>query len=98
MYFNSRLIVLRSKLLYPHFSTSVFPLVPGESEILKFHSRRALSDQMHADYRPPHFISKPTVYKVKVGSSITLSCEAVNLGKSLQIFCDNWSVFVTTHF
>ena len=38
----------------------------------------ALAD---GDYRPPHFISKPTVYKVKVGSSITLSCEAVNLGE-----------------
>jgi len=55
----------------------------GESEILFHQSRRMLADP---DYRPPHFISKPTVYKVKVGSSITLSCEAVNLGQSVIVW------------
>ena len=29
----------------------------------------------------PHFSSKGTIYRVKIGSSVTMACEIINLGK-----------------
>ena len=39
----------------------------------------------------PYFSTKGTIYRVKIGSSVTMACEIINLGKCKYVNTKNWT-------
>ena len=39
----------------------------------------------------PYFSTKGTIYRVKIGSSVTMACEIINLGKYIYANPQKWT-------